>query len=953
MNKINKIDVKGIPFRPIVRIRPATNFQRQDLRLNGNAILLTDPNNRILEEFQFAQDNIAFPEQTQLIDIFNARIADTVDNFIDGMNISIFAYGSTGAGKTQTIEGNKKEFGVIQLYAELLNEKLERLKQEPKHTNHKWSIKIQYVEVIDENISDLLRKVKTGVKLIIEDDIWNGPIIKDAWQTYEDDPKTRGLNQFIKQSLESGQKFRDNTSDEFGKVTAKSTSIFIIDFDQQYDLDDVTQTLRSQVSFYDLPGSEILVSDAETIRIKQGSTLNKVIIAFSQLLSDLANRQEDYVMYDTSTATKLCKERIGANAINIGIFCLQSGDPNGSSLTLKRFKDSSKIQSFPVINNDTVLGLFRQFRQEASSSSQAKKNQENQYANTNNVQEVLDLKRQNLDFQKLIAEQDEELQDYKKKIYDLRQRFNRLVEEKVNLQNELLQSEEDKIESARALLELEIERERILKQLQEERLNANRHVLNNDNISNSMKEQQAQELIKELQERLKEAFQDRSDIDMEMMALRKNYHEKLKELEQERIKQENYSLELINTVNENKALNEEITKMHQKNGSTSDDYKLLVQRLEKIQADLDQKDEALVFAKTEIERLKVELMRFDVLGNQGKHLLDKKAFELDKSKIAGVPPILNNDDDENLKNDRMIWESHKMELNHKVKSLQRRVNQDNERIKELEKQLQELIGENTKMQLQLDEMRAIYRNKLMQIHKIDPRDELFQTYSTKEKELSDALEFMKRKNKQLNLELRSLKSYSRNLRYLAEDWAPVGQPLPDLLQIDNPMLDEEELVTQLSRDQELEIKRLRNKNHTLEVENIGLKERMNKENKLDSSQRLIHEINNLKKSNLDDTDSSFRKERNDLQEENRKLVQYLKDAGKWDMVSLQKDNERLSKMIKEYEMIGPTSGQSKSVTQKINFYEQLVRQLEREKTEQLVKATVAEEQLITKNRYNY
>jgi hypothetical protein len=45
-------DVKGEPLMPIVRIKPATNFQREDLRINNQNIILTDPNNRILEEFE-------------------------------------------------------------------------------------------------------------------------------------------------------------------------------------------------------------------------------------------------------------------------------------------------------------------------------------------------------------------------------------------------------------------------------------------------------------------------------------------------------------------------------------------------------------------------------------------------------------------------------------------------------------------------------------------------------------------------------------------------------------------------------------------------------------------------------------------------------------------------------------------------------------------------------------
>ena len=29
--------------------------------------------------------------------------------------------------------------------------------------------------------------------------------------------------------------------------------------------------------------------------------------------------------------------------------------------------------------------------------------------------------------------------------------------------------------------------------------------------------------------------------------------------------------------------------------------------------------------------------------------------------------------------------------------------------------------------------------------------------------------------------MRAIRSYARNLRYLAEDWAPIGVPLPDVL----------------------------------------------------------------------------------------------------------------------------------------------------------------------------
>lgn len=52
-----------------------------------------------------------------------------------------------------------------------------------------------------------------------------------------------------------------------------------------------------------------------------------------------------------------------------------------------------------------------------------------------------------------------------------------------------------------------------------------------------------------------------------------------------------------------------------------------------------------------------------------------------------------------VREDKLLWESQKMELVHKIKSLQRRLSDEDDRIKDLEKQLEETLQDNTKMQL--------------------------------------------------------------------------------------------------------------------------------------------------------------------------------------------------------------------------------------------------------------
>lgn len=50
------------------------------------------------------------------------------------------------------------------------------------------------------------------------------------------------------------------------------------------------------------------------------------------------------------------------------------------------------------------------------------------------------------------------------------------------------------------------------------------------------------------------------------------------------------------------------------------------------------------------------------------------------------------------------------------------------------------------------------------------------------------------------MELRALKTYCRNIKYLAEDWAPVGVPLPEVLVKDPPTKLDDEFGNPLQSD---------------------------------------------------------------------------------------------------------------------------------------------------------
>jgi coiled-coil domain-containing protein 78 len=70
---------------------------------------------------------------------------------------------------------------------------------------------------------------------------------------------------------------------------------------------------------------------------------------------------------------------------------------------------------------------------------------------------------------------------------------------------------------------------------------------------------------------------------MEFVALKKNYIFMNQNLEEEKLKNQNIGMELINMVNENKALHDEMNDMYKKTGATSDENHRFLSKMEKLE----------------------------------------------------------------------------------------------------------------------------------------------------------------------------------------------------------------------------------------------------------------------------------------------------------------------------------------------------------------------------------
>lgn len=229
------------------------------------------------------------------------------------------------------------------------------------------------------------------------------------------------------------------------------------------------------------------------------------------------------------------------------------------------------------------------------------------------------------------------------------------------------------------------------------------------------------------------------------------------------------------------------------------------------------------------------MIRFELQNQQNSMDLDNKKMELEREFLELTRnkqtdgERLRVDDLEAAKRlnlEREMWEGEKTDLLRKIKELNRKVEELTDDVKILEEQNLELKSDKNRIQLQLEEMRSAYRNKLTKyMSENNPdqaaltwqaKEELIRSYTEKEQDLAQTLDRKEKTIEDLRKKLRALKRYARSLKYLAEDWQPLGQAPPEILTMPPPVSLDDDEDDEYLRRQQSELDRLKNKNRYLE-----------------------------------------------------------------------------------------------------------------------------------------
>ncbi|KAI1127006.1 P-loop containing nucleoside triphosphate hydrolase protein [Nemania abortiva] len=273
-------------------VRPASN----DDGNSSNVVKIPNPRNES-EEFSFTFNSV-YDQSTTQEELFTAEVAPHLKSLFLGLDVTIFAYGVTGTGKTHTMRGGMKlaDRGVI---PRLLSGVFRRAKKIAKDSNGDTTVAValSYYEIYNDKVFDLLEPVEkrtpSGLPLRAEA---NGKTVVAGLS----ERPCQDLKDFEKLYIEANTN-RVTAATKLNAHSSRSHAILRVK---------VTQTTgdmvrESTASAIDLAGSEDnRRTDNGKERLVESAAINKSLFVLSQCIDAIA-RGERRIPFRESKMTRI------------------------------------------------------------------------------------------------------------------------------------------------------------------------------------------------------------------------------------------------------------------------------------------------------------------------------------------------------------------------------------------------------------------------------------------------------------------------------------------------------------------------------------------------------------------------------------------------------------------------------------------------------------------------
>ncbi|CAJ2650140.1 kinesin-like protein KIN-12C isoform X2 [Trifolium pratense] len=343
----------------LIRIRPLSNMEKLS---QGNGRCLKQESAQTLvwlghPETRFTFDHIGCETLSQE-NLFRVAGVPMVENCLSGYNSCMFAYGQTGSGKTYTMMGEIKETqgsldedsGITPRVFDYLFARIKAEEEIGKDCKLKYTCKCSFLEIYNEQITDLLEPSSTNLQL--REDMKKGVYVDNLTEH-----SVVTVNDVLR-LLVQGTANRKVAATHMNCESSRSHSVFTCIIESRWEKDSMTHFRFARLNLVDLAGSERQKSSgADSERLKEAANINKSLSTLGLVimtLVDLAHGKPRHVPYRDSRLTFLLQDSLGGNSKTMIIANVSPSicSANETLSTLKFAQRAKLIQNNAKVNED-------------------------------------------------------------------------------------------------------------------------------------------------------------------------------------------------------------------------------------------------------------------------------------------------------------------------------------------------------------------------------------------------------------------------------------------------------------------------------------------------------------------------------------------------------------------------------------------------------------------------
>uniref|UniRef100_A0A8C7ELF2 Centromere-associated protein E n=1 Tax=Neovison vison TaxID=452646 RepID=A0A8C7ELF2_NEOVI len=336
-----------------VRVRPLNN--REEALGGDTQVYWKTDNNAIYQvdgSKSFNFDRVFHSNETTK-NVYEEIAVPIIDSAIQGYNGTIFAYGQTASGKTYTMMGSEDYLGVI---PRAIHDIFQKIKKFP---DREFLLRVSYMEIYNETITDLLCDTQKMKPLIIREDFNRNVYVADLTE------EVVYTSEMALKWITKGEKNRHYGITKMNQRSSRSHTIFRMILESREKGEPSNCDGSVKVSHLVNFRFHICLINAG-VRLKEGCNINRSLFILGQVIKKLSDGQVGgFINYRDSKLTRILQNSLGGNA-KTRIICTITPVSFDETLSTLQFASTAKyMKNTPYVNEvSSDEALLKRYRKE-------------------------------------------------------------------------------------------------------------------------------------------------------------------------------------------------------------------------------------------------------------------------------------------------------------------------------------------------------------------------------------------------------------------------------------------------------------------------------------------------------------------------------------------------------------------------------------------------------------